>query len=109
MPPKSKRRRQSAEAALKGRQILQELHSQAESDESRESSEQADADIVPSDNVSMQVVLETHTPFLSESGPSSSVNEPGPSSSVGEPGERGPLNILEEFVQDWIATLDRDD
>lgn len=32
-----------------------------------------------------------------------------PSSNVEETSERKPLHILEEFVQDWIVTIDKND
>ena len=37
------------------------------------------------------------------------MSEPGPSSGVEEAGDRESIDILEEFVQDWVTTLDRDD
>ena len=53
---------------------------------------------------------------LCEPGPSSSVQdgplplcEPGPSSSVQDGLERDSFDILGEFVEGWIAILDRDD
>lgn len=53
MPPKSKRRRQSAEEAFKGRQKLQEAYAQEQSSEAQSSESheaaQAGADITPSD------------------------------------------------------------
>ena len=75
MPPESKKRRQSAEAAFKGRQRLQELQSQAESSESHKLM-QAHTDITASSmHVAGEVVAETQTSPLSEPDPSSGLVE----------------------------------
>ena len=109
MPPKSKRRRQSAEAAFKGRQKLQDAYSQPQPSQAQASEShappQADANITPSDEHES-----VHTPGeAAVQTPTLPMSEPGPSSGVEEAGDRESIDILEEFVQDWVTTLDRDD
>ena len=62
---------------------------------------QSGSDISVGNMIQEVAALETstQTPILF-------VSEPGPSSSVGEDPQR---NILEEFAEGWVATLDRDD
>ena len=50
-----------------------------------------------------EAILEIPTP------PIPPLDEPGPSGTAEETSERVPIDILEEFVQDWILTLDKDD
>ena len=107
MPPKSKRSRQSAAAAAKGREKQQEAKLVEESRELVHEPMQSGTDIYVSNTiVPLQEVeaLETSTQT-----PTLFVSEPGPSSSVGEEPQRNSFDILEEFVEGWVSTLDRDD
>lgn len=79
MPPKTKRQRQSSEAACLGRETLKRARSEAENIESPE-------------NTMAEASGSTETGSGALGGESSDQHE-----------------ILEAFVEDWVQTLDRDD
>ena len=107
MPPKSKRRRQSAEAGNKGREKQQEAKHVEEFRESVNEQLRPATDTAVSDTSAP--VLETAVIEASLEIPTLPLCEPGPSSSVQDGPERDSFDILGEFVEGWIATLDRDD
>ena len=89
MPPKSKRVRQSLAAAAQGREALKKARSDLET---------GSGEIVPATTASTSVAMgETHVDAAPMSvASSSSATEP-----VADPKE-----ILEEFVEEWVQTLD---
>lgn len=80
MPPKSKRQRQNSEAAKIGRETLKKLR-------------QADEKI--------------ESPETTGAGTSRSTETTQSGALGGE--SRDPQEILGQFVEDWVLTLDRDD
>ena len=98
MPTKSKRQRESAAAAFKARQRLREAYSETQSSESYEPV-QSSPDLISATETAPtldEAVLETSTFPLSE---------PGSSSSVEQSPEQESLDVLGQFVQDWVTPL----
>ena len=106
MPPKSKKRRQSIEAAAKGREILKQA---------RLGKDESISETLPLTPVTQASVTGSATalenPTEEHTISDAQDEEPGPSHS--EPGatedDVAPLEVLEEFVSTWIESLDHED
>ena len=109
MPPKLKRQKQSAGAAIKGRERQQEARS----------SEQVRP--VPDTSVSNAppTAPQSAPPTASQSAPPTAPQtalepptpptcEPGPSYNTEQDPDLTPLEIMREYVDGWIGTLERD-
>lgn len=118
MPPKSKKRRQSIEAAAKGREALKQVRLEQD----RSASATLPTIITPGtiENVSDESTLdqnEQQDPSHEQPGPSQ--EQPGPSQertdpsiSQDQPGTSetvDSLELMEEFVGSWVQGLDHED
>ena len=103
MPPKTKRARQSLEAAAKAKEARKQARLEAETGE-----------ILPEvtaaiDTSSIATAASERVTTSQIVVPSMTETQAGETEVSSHPDAREKADILEEFVEEWVCTLDRDD